>query len=135
MKANMILLLLASLATGCQFIARGPEQYRDDTRTLLEGNSGSLKSCYDGVIRTDKAAAGTVTVNFTVENETGRIKDVKVDDAGSSAPQPVRDCVVNAITGLQLDPPDARDGKATFTYEFAVGGQASARAPDATTGS
>jgi hypothetical protein len=121
-------LALAMGAVGCQFIARGPEAYRDDTKALLEANNGTLKACYDGVINSDKAAVGTVTVKFTVENESGRIKDVVVDEGNSTAPPPVRDCVVNAITGLQLDPPDARDGKATFTYEFEIAPQATAPA-------
>src|SRR5262245_40922601 len=118
-----LLVLIAPLAllAGCQFIARGPEQYRDDTKALLEQNSSSLKSCYDGVIATDSSAKGTVTVRFVVEQETGAIKDVEVDNETSTAPPPVRDCVVNAVTGLKLDPADARDGVATFTYEFEIG--------------
>lgn len=125
---NLIAISLLASVAGCSFIARGPDQYRDDTKAVLEQSSGAIKGCYDAVIKTDKGAAGTVTVKFTVAQETGAIADVRVDDAGSTAPPPVRDCVVNAIGGLKLDPPDARDGKATFTYEFEVAPQAAAPA-------
>jgi hypothetical protein len=115
---------LAASSMGCRFIARGPDKYRDDTRALLESNSSSLKACYDGIIAGDKAAVGTVTVKFTVALETGAIQDVRVDETNSTAPAGVQDCVTNSIQGLALDPPDARDGKATFTYEFEVAPQA-----------
>jgi hypothetical protein len=127
MTATLVLSALSMGALGCQFIARGPDDYRNDTRQLLESNSSSLKGCYDGVISSDKNATGTVTVSFTVEKETGRIKEVQIDESNSSAPPPVRECVVNSITGLELDPPDARDGQATFTYEFEIASQAAAR--------
>ena len=131
MRNLVAISLLAGLAAGsmgCQFIARGPDKYRDDTRALLESNSSSLKSCYDGVIKDNKGAVGTVTVKFTVAKESGAIQDVRVDEANSTAPAPVQDCVTNALQGLALDPPDARDGKATFSYEFEVAPQATAPA-------
>ena len=126
MRNLLAICLLAGLAAGslgCRFIARGPDKYRDDTRALLESNSSGLKACYDGVIAGDKAAVGTVTVKFTVAQESGAIQDVRVDEANSTAPTSVQDCVTNSLQGLALDPPDARDGKATFTYEFEVAPQ------------
>jgi hypothetical protein len=118
--ATTVLVGLAGASMGCSFHARGPDKYRDDVRALLEKNSASLKSCYDGVRKGDEAAAGTVTVNFVVQKETGKIAKVAVDAANSTAPQGVQDCLSQSLDGLALDPVDARDGHATFTYEFEV---------------
>jgi hypothetical protein len=122
--------LLAGLSLGllgCKFAKRGPDKYRDDTRALLETKSGELKTCYDGVLAGDKAAKGSVTVWFMLQKDTGVIMDAKVEDA--SASQGVQDCVTNSLVGLQLDPPDADDGHATFTYEFAANAAKQSPAP------
>lgn len=124
-----IVLGLATGALGCRFIKRDARRYRDDTTALLEKNSASLKDCYDGVLAGDKAAAGTVVVQFKLKDETGKIHDVKVVDDKSTAPQPVRDCVVQTMSGLALDPPDAVEGHATYTYEFQIAPQ---KAPEPT---
>ena len=121
--ATALLAAVAATSMGCTFIARSPEQYRDDTRAVLESAAAGLKTCYDGVIKGNKSATGTVTVRFTVEQETGIIKDAQVDAEQSTAPAPVQDCVMQSLGGLKLDPPDARDGKATFTYEFEIAPQ------------
>ena len=121
----MTLLAGIGLGTvGCKFAKRSPDMYRDDTRALLETKSGELKACYDGVIQNDKAATGTVTVWFLVQKDTGVIKDAKVEDANAS--QAVQDCVLASLGALVLDPPDADDGHATFTYEFAIAPQKTA---------
>jgi hypothetical protein len=36
----------------------------------------------------------------------------------TTAPEPLGQCVITAINGLTLDPPDERDGIASFVYEF-----------------
>ena len=122
--ATTVLAALAFGSVGCSFIKRSPEQYRDDTQALLEQNSGKLKACYDGILKTDKTAAGTVTVFFVVEKETGALKMTEVKADQSTAPQPVQDCVMQALEGLALDPGDADDGHATFSYEFEIAPQA-----------
>jgi hypothetical protein len=104
--------------TACQFHARSAEQYRDATQELLMSRQSQIQSCYDDVLKQDKAAQGMVKVNFTVQKDTGTIVDPAVDPNGTTAPQPLSDCVVNSINGLALTPPDARDGLATFVYEF-----------------
>jgi hypothetical protein len=107
--------ILAGIA-GCSFHARSPEDYRDATAALLETKAGDVKACYDGALKANKELAGTVTVHFKVEKETGKLVDIKSDPAG-----PLGDCVSNSINGLALSPPDARDGDATFSYQFTVG--------------
>ena len=108
----------AAGAMGCSFAKRSPEMYREDTRALLETKGGELKACYDSYLKSDKAAAGSVTVFFVVQKETGKVTKAEVKDA--NAPQALQDCVTSSLVGLSLDPPDADDGHATFTYEFQV---------------
>ena len=112
-------LSLLGATAGCTFFARGPEQYRDDTTKLLATKSAELDTCYDNALKTAPTAAGKVTVVFTVEEKTGKISDAKADPARTTAPQALVDCVVTAINGLVLDPPDQRKGSATFEYDFA----------------
>ncbi len=111
--------LLASV-TGCQFAARSPEDYRDATQKVLDTKAGDIKACYDAGLKNNQTLQGRVAVQFTVEAESGNIKDVKLDPAGTTAPADVSSCVTNALVGLKLDPPDARDGIATWTYDFSA---------------
>lgn len=114
-------ILAASLGMfGCTFYARSAEQYRDDTSKVLESKNAEIGTCYDTVLKTTPTAAGKVTLVFTVEEKTGKIADAKADAARTTAPQPLVDCVVNAINGLVLQPPDQRKGNATFEYDFAL---------------
>jgi hypothetical protein len=117
-KMGLALILVA--AAGCQFMARSPDDYEKDTRSLLESKNADIKACYDEVLKQDKTAQGTVAVRFNVEPETGKIVNAAVDPAMTNAPEPIGQCVVNAINGLMLDPPDEREGQATFVYEFMV---------------
>lgn len=105
-------------ATACQFHARSADKYRDATQELLLTRQSQIQTCYDDVLKQDKAAQGMVKINFTVQKETGNIVDAAVDPNGTTAPPALGDCVVNAINGLALQPPDQRDGLASFTYEF-----------------
>ena len=116
------------LSAGCSFYARSPEDYRQVTRELVDTRSGDIKDCYDVALQTNETVAGTVVVNFTVEKKTGKIMNPAVDPS-STAPEELTQCVVSAIDGLQLDPPDAREGQATFTWAFEVGAPPPAEAP------
>ena len=119
MRRNIALFTLLTVVAGCSFIARGEDQYRTDTRTLLETRNAQVKSCYDAALEASPNASGDVIVEFTVEKKTGTITNVTVAD-GSSAPAPLQDCVVKALEGLVLTPEDRRDGQATFTYTFSA---------------
>jgi hypothetical protein len=113
------LLLVASLTLGaCSFAARSPEMYRDDTGKALATKQEEIRSCYDGVLKSNPSAAGTVTVKFDVETDSGKISHVTVDKTKTTAPDPVADCVMRSIDGLTLAPPDQRKGEATWVYEF-----------------
>ena len=122
MNSTMRLALLSitalAFSLGCSFHARSPEQYRTDTRALLETRGPQIESCYRDTFEATNETTGTVIVNFKVEHKSGRVIDVRVDEK-STAPEPIRECVVKALDGLTLTPPDERDGIAAFTYEFA----------------
>ena len=109
--------LLASFSAGCSFIARGEDQYRTDTRALLETRNADIRACYDKALDGNAGLSGDVVVNFTVEKKTGTIANVTAAE-GSTAPDSLQTCVVTALEGLQLTPEDRRDGQATFTYTF-----------------
>jgi hypothetical protein len=121
MKTTFIKLSLFALlaaATGCEFHARSPEDYRDVTQAVLDTKAQDIKACYDGALKGQKDLQGRVTVQFVVEAETGKLKDVKVDPAGTTAPEVLSQCVTNSVSGLALTPPDKRDGIATWVYDF-----------------
>jgi hypothetical protein len=113
-----VIVPLLTLSVGCSFIARDADSYRDVTRELVETRGTDLKDCYDVALRTSETIGGTVVVNFLVEKKTGKIMNPVVDEAQTDAPAELSTCVVTAIDGLQLDPPDARDGQATFSWKF-----------------
>jgi len=111
--------VLSALAlSACSFHARDAESYRKVTREVLETKNPDIKSCYDKALESDPKLEGTVVVTMTVEKDTGIIKNVKLDKKASEANKHLRLCVINALTGLKIDPPDARDGHATFTWNF-----------------
>jgi hypothetical protein len=105
---------------GCSGAARSPEQYREDTAALLETQNGAVKQCYDDILRKDSQVSGKVAIKFTVKEETGQLADPAVDSAATTAPAPLAECVLQAISSLKLHPPDANEGHATFVYEFHV---------------
>lgn len=112
------LLLSAFSLGGCSFHARGPDDYKKDTRALLDTRGDQIKSCYDTLLKEDKKARGKVVLTFTVQKGTGEFTDVAIKEKGSSDSEALRKCVLDAVAGLKLDPADERDGKATFVYEF-----------------
>lgn len=119
MRKTIATLILASVAltSGCSFIARGEDQYRTDTRALLETKNSDIRACYDNELAGNPALSGDVVVQFTVEKKTGTITNVAAAE-GSTAPESLQACVVSALEGLALTPEDRRDGQATFTYTF-----------------
>lgn len=93
----------------CACIARGPDDYRMVTRSLVDTKQSEIEGCFGG-------KAGKVVINFTVEKKTGKIANPIVDDKASTAPAEVGQCVAAKIDGLGIDRPDMRDGAATFTW-------------------
>ena len=107
-----------AMATACAATKRSPQAYRADTQKALESRDAQIKSCYDELLKQDATAGGTVTIRFVVEKKTGTFTQATVDPSSSNAKEPLLLCVLNAVNGLKLDPPDANEGQATFTYEL-----------------
>lgn len=122
-------LMLLGLTAACSFHARSPDEYRDATQALLDTKSADIKTCYDAALKGKNDLSGTVTVHFTVEAETGKIGNVQADAAKTQAPEVLQQCVVKALDGLALNPPDANPGDGTFEYQFVVGPTPPAEAP------
>jgi hypothetical protein len=100
---------------GCEYHARSPEQYRDDTQALIQANAPAIEQCYTAALQQDKSLAGQVKVTFVVEPETGRVVNPQADP---SAPPALGQCVVQVLGGLTLAPPDEREGQATWLFDF-----------------
>jgi len=108
---------VAAFTSGCAY--RSPEMWRDDSNKVLVTKNEEIRICYDGVLKTQPGVGGKVTVKFEVETEAGKIQNVTIDQANTTAPPAVSDCVKHSIEGLVITPPDARVGQGTYTYEFA----------------
>jgi hypothetical protein len=119
MTKSFVLIGFALAAFGCSGAIRTAEPYRDDVAKVLESKNGDVTACYNEALKANKELAGTVTVKFTVEMKTGAFKDIKTD-----GPPELGTCVSNALNGLVLDPGDANNGDATFTYQFTPGAPA-----------
>ena len=128
MKTVLMLASVGALAalTGCSFAARSPEMYRDDTGKELAKKNEDIRACYDGVLKSTPTAGGKVVVKFDVkqdgEPDAGKIANVVVDKSGTTAPDPVADCVTKNIAGAgPLSPADKRLGQGTWAWDFAPG--------------
>jgi len=119
---HLALFALTVGSVGCSVAARDATMYAQDTQKVLESKNAAIKTCYDEALKTDAKVAGTVTVKFTVKADTGDLTDIKVDAAGTTAPEALSQCVVTSIQGLKLAPPDDQEGLATYTWSFQVGG-------------
>ncbi|WP_394822590.1 AgmX/PglI C-terminal domain-containing protein [Pendulispora albinea] len=109
---------LAAL-TGCGGGAiRSPDVYRDDTKAALSAKDADIRACYDDILKGNPTASGKVTVKFEVETEGGKIQNVTVDKANTTAPDPVSQCVTKNISGVAVTPPDVRKGEGVWVYEF-----------------
>lgn len=129
MNKSFALLSLAALAAGCSYHARGPEDYAKVTQEVLETRAESIKACYDEALKSSPTIAGRVTVRFTVQAETGDLTGFAVDPENTNAPEALSTCVINSLQGLKLAPPDERNGLATFSWDFQVGGPAPVAEP------
>jgi hypothetical protein len=101
----------------CQFHARSAEEYRRETRALIDARSTEIKNCYSDLLTVDPHAAGTVVARFTVVEKTGAVEQVEILPE-STAPDRLKQCVNLSLYGLTLAPPDARQGRATFVWTF-----------------
>lgn len=118
MKTSIAFTVIAALASGCTFIARDTETYKQETRKVLETKNSEIVGCYDKALAANPSQSGNVVVTFIVEKKTGNITNVSADPNQSTAPEALQTCVVTSLEGLVLDPADQREGQATFTWTF-----------------
>jgi hypothetical protein len=114
------ILIIGSLValSGCSFYARGSKDYREAVRTVLDTKSGAIEGCYKSELQGNDKAQGKVVVHFDVAPKTGEFTNADVVKDQTTANKPLQKCVLSAIEGLKLDPPDARKGDATFAWDF-----------------
>jgi hypothetical protein len=118
MKTTILFAASMSLLAGCSVAARSPDMFRDDTGKAIATKNEEIRGCYDGVLKSTPGAQGKVTIKFDIETEKGQLVNVTVDKAGTTAPQPVADCVTKSMNGLAISPPDARKGEGSWVFEF-----------------
>lgn len=107
MIRTIVLACVGLVTTAC--IARGPDDYRTVTRSLVDTKQSAIEDCFNG-------SPGKVVVNFTVEKKTGKVTNATIDDKKSDAGAEVGKCVIAKLDGLTLGEPDMRDGAASFTW-------------------
>lgn len=112
------LVLVSALSVGCSFAARNPKSYSDVVEKEISTRKKEIKKCYDAILDKDEKAGGLVVVKFKVAAESGEIQDVKVDEKKTTASKEVVACLVDNMNGLKIDPPDQREGHASFEFEF-----------------
>lgn len=111
-------LALTTLLAGCSFAARSDDVYERDVKTLLETKGEMVANCWGEVRKTDEQAQGTVTVKFRVVEDTGALESPEIDPTGTTASEPVQQCVLQSLDGLVLEPPDNRPAVATYVWEL-----------------
>lgn len=111
------LIIVSSLAA-CGGTARNVQVYRADTQAMLQTRDPQVKACYDKALASDGKAGGTVAVQFVVEKKTGAVTNAAIDPKRTTASPALGSCVLDAVAGLKLAPPDRNEGRATFVYEF-----------------
>ena len=117
LHAVMLAIIVPAIAA-CGGKARSADAYRADTRILLDMRQSQIEGCYNQALATDATLAGNVKVTFVVEKKTGLVTKTMVDPKATTAPEPLQKCVVDALGGLKLDPPDRNEGQASFEYAF-----------------
>jgi len=127
---TLLAFVLSCLGCSGSFAIRDANTYRKDTRKLLSTKNDAIKACYDKELekiekaKKRKKVKGKVVVKFTVAEDTGLITDAKIDEQETNAPASLSECVLSAIDGLALEPPDEYPGMATFTWKFRMEKQA-----------
>ena len=111
-------LAVIAISGACAATKRSPEAYRNDTRKVLDTRTGKIAVCYDQILSKEERVGGTVTIDFVVEKKTGKFTSAKVVPASSGAPEPIVTCILDAMKGLALEPPDGNEGHATFVFDL-----------------
>lgn len=124
-KILMTFAVFAPLASvACGGAIRIGDAYRDDTVKLVQAQANpKIQQCFQGIVKTTptpKSLEGTTTVSFVVAKETGIVGNAAIVPGATTTQDPVNQCVLAALNGLKLDPPDNVEGDATFAWQFVV---------------
>lgn len=117
MKRTLVLLALG--LAGCSFYARGPDAYRAAVREVLDQKRPEIQACYKSSYDADPNVQGRVIAKFKVEPKTGKVVSPEIVPEGTTASEPLKQCVLTSLNGLKLAQPDQRMGDATFLWDFA----------------
>ena len=117
LRKTMLIAGVVALS-GCSFYARGKDDYRKAVRNVLDRRSDDIETCYRTELKGNDEAQGKVTVAFDVEPKTGKLVNLEVVENDTTASAPLQRCVLGALDGLKLEPPDQRKGEAKFTWSF-----------------
>jgi hypothetical protein len=115
-RTTGVVLLLVLCA--CSFVARGPTQYREDVDTLIDQRTPQITQCYADHIGGDPPMVGNLVLDLTVSRHTGEVGQVVVVESETTVSDEMAECVQLALVGLRLEPPDWRDGQATYRWVF-----------------
>lgn len=120
MASASIFVLFAGLAfgAGCAGQLRKPDEYRDEVAAVLATRADRVKACWDAELVRNPAAYGRVVLGFRVAKKTGAFERMDPIRERTTASDTVTMCVVAAVSGLTIDPPDAREAEATFEWSF-----------------
>ena len=122
MSRSFVLAVLAiPMVAACAGTARSPQAYRADTQRVLATRNEQIKRCYDKLLASEVGIghiSGTITVHFVVEKETGAFTKAAIAPEATRARDPLVWCVLEALGGLKLDPPDENEGHAAFRYDL-----------------
>jgi hypothetical protein len=80
-----------------------------------------LDGCYERALKADAHAGGDVAVAFQVEAKTGKLHSPALVPERTTVSEELGQCVVTALNGLVLDPPDQRTAEAEFVWTFERG--------------
>lgn len=120
---------VALASVGCA--ARSDNIYAEDVQKVIEARGDGMAACHSAALKSDPGAQGTVMVSFKVMEDTGEFTDVKVDPAGTTAPESLQQCVTSTLPSLKLEPGDNRPAMAKYEIVFppAAGGAVAAAPP------
>lgn len=117
MRAAMGLLLAAASLGACAH-ARTPDEYRVAVREVLDSRRADVNACYDRAVASNEDAKGRVVAKFQVEAKSGKIMSPEIVDEETTAPEPLKQCVLASLDGVTIAPPDPKTGDAQFVWDF-----------------
>lgn len=108
-------------------VAAAPEAGVDDAKgrlppevikALIKAHFPRFRTCYERLLKTDPAAAGTIAVRFIVERN-GAVSNAEVEEASTIKDAAARACVRAAYTKIRFPAPAGGRVMVTYPIDFA----------------